>query len=294
LSHSDSMTSVWLDLLSIGVTTVCLLILQQIIQEFGQSLSSKLYRKCRKFSDPIVRIRAERKVGESMWRFTYYTIAVVYGQYAIGDKPFFRDFSKLWGEVIINKDGQQEWYMEEIPMQLYVYYIAQFSFYTSATVEHLLHSSLYSRNKDSTVLLIHHFATMALIWISMQVQCYKVGCVIMIMHDYSDPFLELAKLFKYFDCLIMSKILFFGFFLVFHMTRLGIYPYYIIPSCIFDTAVIKEFSDSFKYFYQPFGVVLLFVILALNAVWSSFIIKMLFRVIFKGEIRDNRSEDEVD
>ncbi len=290
-SHHRILFSFTHDCLSVAVLTPLLLIFQQHVENFGRQFASDVFRRSHRFSDVSVRFRAEKKVGESLWRFLFYTFMLLYGQLSLRNKAFYQDPGKLWGDVVV-ENGKTVWHLEEIPSELYVYYTAQISFYLGATWQHLRKSNLYSQNKDAIVILIHHVIAVVLLVISLEIGVYPVGCMVLLLHDWGDPFLELAKLFKYFNLVTLSTISFTLFFVTYHVTRLYIYPVYILHSCVFDSVAISQHDWMFKYVFQPFGVSLLCVILLLNVVWSSFILKMLFKILRGGQIRDNRSEDD--
>ncbi|KAG9137052.1 hypothetical protein Leryth_019002 [Lithospermum erythrorhizon] len=54
-----------------------------------------------------------------------------------------------------------------------------------------------TRRKDFSVMMSHHVVTVILISYSYMTSFFRVGCIILALHDASDVFLEGAKVFKY-------------------------------------------------------------------------------------------------
>ena len=65
----------------------------------------------------------------------------------------------------------------------------------------------------------------------------KVGAVVFLLHDVNDIFLELAKMFRYARVETVPNI-FFGLFLAsWIVTRLALFPNWVIRSTLIDTVV---------------------------------------------------------
>lgn len=65
----------------------------------------------------------------------------------------------------------------------------------------------------------------------------KVGAIVFMLHDINDIFLELAKMFRYSRTPILPNVWFALFLLSWIVTRLAIFPNWIIRSTLFDTLV---------------------------------------------------------
>lgn len=65
----------------------------------------------------------------------------------------------------------------------------------------------------------------------------KVGAIVFMLHDINDIFLELAKMFRYSRTPILPNFWFALFLLSWIVTRLAIFPNWIIRSTLFDTLV---------------------------------------------------------
>lgn len=273
--------------------TVALLVLQKIVENLGTKFGYRFLPAKNLKDKKVVSERAAKKVGESLWRFCFYSFALVYGYIVVSGKSFYRDSKQLWGQVFKENGGKTlEWHMPTIPEDLKFYYFLEVSFYTAATIVHVTKSSAASQNKDFWVMLIHHVVTVSLIITSYYINVYRVGVVVMLLHDWCDPFLETAKLLKYFKFMDSSLAMFITFGVVFHVTRLYMYPSYVILSAITETADLITITPLYLYYYY-FAIGLLLVILVLNGVWSAFILKGFAKVLFQGgEAHDSRSDDE--
>lgn len=79
-------------------------------------------------------------------------------------------------------------------------------------------------------MLLHHIVSFFLVYISYTWGAFRIGAVILLLHDLADPFMELAKCFLYAGKQLMADILFATFAAVFIFTRNYIFPLYVITS----------------------------------------------------------------
>ena len=78
-------------------------------------------------------------------------------------------------------------------MDVWLYYMLELAFYWS-----LCFSQFFDvKRKDFWEMFIHHQATIALIMFSWTTHFVRMGTLVMIVHDCSDPLLEMAKLLRY-------------------------------------------------------------------------------------------------
>ncbi|KAJ3198786.1 Ceramide synthase 3 [Dinochytrium kinnereticum] len=123
---------------------------------------------------------------------------------------------------------------------------------------------------------------------------YRIGSVILLLHDFADPFMEVAKMFVYMGNQKMADIFFIQFAIVFIFTRNFIYPVYVISSIPFfayhpDGKLIPY--GRWDLHYLCLGC--LCILCSLQFFWGSLIVKMAIKAIgdkkVEGDIRD---EDE--
>jgi hypothetical protein len=139
------------------------------------------------------------------------------------------------------------------------------------------------RMKDRRQLLAHHAATLTLLASSYADNRMRYGSVIMLLHDISDPFMEVSKLGLYLDWQWLSMLAFPTFAAVFIYTRNWLYPRYIV-------AKVWEHRTYYEYWYPTFTC--LCILALLHVFWSCLILKILYLNAIKGEAQgDIREED---
>ncbi|KAJ3201280.1 Ceramide synthase 3 [Dinochytrium kinnereticum] len=152
------------------------------------------------------------------------------------------------------------------------------------------------KQKDFVALLIHHIATVVVIMASYVLGLYRIGAVIMLLHDVSDPFMEIAKMFVYTGRQKLADIFFILFALVFIFTRNFIFPVYIITASPFygyhpDGSVIPYGRYDLNYFC----VACLCVLCVLHYYWAYLIVRMAIKALVdkkvEGDIRDDEDDD---
>ena len=74
-----------------------------------------------------------------------------------------------------------------------LYYFVSFGNYTAQAVAIFIEPRL----KDFWQMFVHHIITCNLIFFSYWMGLYRVGSVIVLLHDVSDPLMELAKCCHY-------------------------------------------------------------------------------------------------
>lgn len=84
------------------------------------------------------------------------------------------------------------------------------------------------QHKDFWQMFIHHIATIILMCLSWIVNVYRIGTLVILVHDISDIFLDGAKLIKYSGYQKVCDTVFGLFSISWMVTRLGIYPFWII------------------------------------------------------------------
>jgi TLC domain len=149
---------------------------------------------------------------------------------------------------------------------------------------------------DFLEMTLHHVATIALISLSYLTSFTRIGASILIVHDIADIFLESAKCFNY-----TSKVpgrkwastvcdsLFAVFAVAFFVTRLVIYPRYLVYSLLYEAPEVMGMWGGWWVF-----AILLSVLQCLHVFWFALIVKMIYRLLTTGIEKDERSDDEAD
>ncbi|NWT89649.1 CERS4 synthase, partial [Lanius ludovicianus] len=203
------------------------------------------------------------------WRFTFYFTSFFSGLSLLYDKPWFWDHT---------------WWLK-VPQQLLShilgwFYLLELSFYCSLVAT----LPFDVKRKDFKEQIIHHIATITLIFVSYCANMIWFGMIVMLAHDASDYILELAKILHSLKWKRVCETVFNVFTVVFIISRLVIFPltvyYYLVTK--FSLFPISCLIRAF-----------LMILQLLHIFWSYVIIQMIFNVILRGEKRqDARSETE--
>ncbi|XP_038126755.1 ceramide synthase 2 isoform X2 [Cyprinodon tularosa] len=217
-----------------------------------------------------------KKFREASWRFVFYLSAFIGGIIALYDKEWLYNTREVW-------TGYPKQSMLE---SQYWYYILEMSFYCC-----LLCSVAFDvKRKDFKEQIIHHLATLVLLSFSWCSNFIRIGTLVMLIHDASDVLLESAKLFNYAKWEKTSHGLFIVFAIVFFVTRLIIFPFWLIH-CTWVYPVYYYPAFFGYYFFNAMLVVLLF----LHIFWAYLILRMIRKFLFgtlTGDVRSDNEEEE--
>ncbi|KAL1021559.1 hypothetical protein UPYG_G00014810 [Umbra pygmaea] len=214
------------------------------------------------------------KFSESLWRLTFYTGIFIYAIRHLWVSPW------MW-------DTRQCWYnypFQTLSHGQYNYYVAELAFYWS-----LMFSQFTDiKRKDFLIMFVHHLATITLITFSYCNNMLRAGTLVMCVHDAADIFLELAKLANYAKYQRICDTAFVMFSIIFFITRLVIYPFWVIYSV---------FVESWEIIgpYQSWWLLncLLLLLQALHVFWFYLIARIAIKALFKGKVaKDDRSDIE--
>ncbi|XP_070696182.1 ceramide synthase 5-like [Pempheris klunzingeri] len=216
----------------------------------------------------------QKKFCESMWRFTFYLGVFIYALCHLWGSPW------MW-------DTRQCWYnypFQPMSPGQYNYYVAELAFYWS-----LMFSQFTDiKRKDFIIMLVHHLATILLITFSYANNMLRAGTLVMCVHDASDIFLEAAKLANYAKYQRLCDGLFVMFSISFFLTRLIIYPFWVVYSVLFES---WEIVGPYRAWWLLNG--LLLVLQVLHVIWFYLIARIAIKAIFKGKVsKDDRSDIE--
>ncbi|KAL6514592.1 Ceramide synthase loh2 [Orobanche gracilis] len=119
------------------------------------------------------------------------------------------------------------WPDQELKVPVKLVYMCECGFYTYSIAALVMWET---RRKDFSVMMSHHVITVFLIAFSYMTRFFRVGTVILALHDASDVFLEAAKIFKYSGNELGASVCF-GFFAVsWVILRLIFFPFWVIRS----------------------------------------------------------------
>lgn len=215
------------------------------------------------------------KFNEAFWRFGFYTFIWIYGIWVGLRESWLTDMYQIWAG----------WPLEQgCSTEVRWYYYLSFGHYI-----HLFVTQFFEpKRKDWWEMFIHHIVTMALIFFSYIVNFTRIGVVVLLCHDGSDIFLELAKLFNYMKMSTLCDVTFSIFALAFFIGRLVMYPWRVIYVAI---VLGSEQVGIWRGWYIFVG--LLFVLQILHIFWFYTIACMVYSFVATGNVeKDVREETE--
>uniref|UniRef100_A0A8C2U8L9 Ceramide synthase 5 n=3 Tax=Coturnix japonica TaxID=93934 RepID=A0A8C2U8L9_COTJA len=214
------------------------------------------------------------KFCESMWRFTFYLSIFLYGIRFLWTAPWFWDTRQCW----------YSYPFQPLTSRLYYYYILELAFYWS-----LMFSQFTDiKRKDFLIMFVHHLATIGLITFSYMNNMVRVGTLVLCLHDASDFLLEAAKLANYAKYQRLCDAFFMLFGVVFIVTRLGIYPFWILNTTLFES---WELIGPYPSWWLFNG--LLVTLQILHVIWSYLIVRTAYKALVRGKVsKDDRSDVE--
>ncbi|KAL7136355.1 hypothetical protein ABFS83_10G024800 [Erythranthe nasuta] len=223
------------------------------------------------------------KCTESMWKLTYYATVEFCILATIYQEPWFIDIKKYF----------TGWPDQELKLPLKLIYMCQCGFYTYSIAALL---AWETRRKDFSVMMSHHIVTVILISTSYVTRFFRIGAVILALHDASDVFLEAAKVFKY-SGKEFGASLFFGLFaLSWVLLRLIFFPFWVIRSSSYYLCEVLNLSETYSAtLYYLFNTMLL-TLLIFHIYWWILICAMITRQLKnRGQVgEDIRSDSDDD
>eukprot|EP00286_Rhodomonas_abbreviata_P019320 CAMPEP_0181294894 /NCGR_PEP_ID=MMETSP1101-20121128/3850_1 /TAXON_ID=46948 /ORGANISM="Rhodomonas abbreviata, Strain Caron Lab Isolate" /LENGTH=307 /DNA_ID=CAMNT_0023399595 /DNA_START=315 /DNA_END=1238 /DNA_ORIENTATION=+ len=211
------------------------------------------------------------KYVEALWRFIFYTTFCVLGYYAL----FVPDMAVWLSDSWLNWTN---WPLHPLTASMAFYYQVELGCY--------IHQLLWTEvsRSDALEMILTNYT--------------RVGTTILLLHDLADIVLEGAKVLNYIanakgnKWLKLTVDILFGVFAVtFFVTRLVLYPRYILYSVIVEG--VATFGCEFGGCFIFIG--LLCALQCLHIFWFYLIMRMVFKLIANGGIeKDERSDDEED
>ncbi|KAL5507988.1 LAG1 [Sanghuangporus vaninii] len=245
---------------------------------------SDVLRKRRK-EERIVR-RSVLRFAEQGWSMVYYTVQWAYGLYIHSELPTAPfNPSKVWLGY------------PHIPLAapLKLYYLTQTAFY----MHQVLILNAEARRKDHWQMMTHHVITIILMVLSYFYNFTRVGSLIMVLMDYCDIFLPLAKMFRYLSLPTICDATFTWFLLSWFITRHVLFIL-VIKSTYSDASTLIPFiwapENNHYWTYQIWmGFLTMLISLQfIQMIWFGMICNVAWRVISGQNAEDTRSDDEGD
>lgn len=226
------------------------------------------------------------KFVEAVWRLVFYFVFCVMGYYSLfveeGTVPWINETVNHWkGWPTYGARSITDFSKIWVQMELGCY----------------IHQLMWTEvnRKDAIEMIVHHISTILLITFSWIVNLTRIGTSILLVHDIADIFLEAGKCFNYISKAKGNKwakgccdALFGIFAITFGISRLYVFPKYMVLSLVYEApAIFKTYWTGYYIFTA-----LLITLLCLHIFWFSIIARMVYRLATTGIDKDERSDDE--
>ncbi|XP_030757262.1 ceramide synthase 6 [Sitophilus oryzae] len=219
------------------------------------------------------------KFCENSWRCLYYTFSFIFGITILWSKSWLWDINECW------KDFPHQ----SLPNDIWWYYIISMSFYWSLCVSQFFDV----KRKDFWQMFIHHIATIVLMVLSWIVNVFRIGSLVLVLHDCADIFLEGAKMAKYSGYQKVCDVIFAIFTVLWIITRVGIFPFWIIYNTSIKAPQMVPMFPAYYIFNS-----LLCILLVLHIFWTYLILKIVYNSLnagqMEGDIRSSSEDYSVD
>ncbi|KAJ9159576.1 hypothetical protein P3X46_025078 [Hevea brasiliensis] len=223
------------------------------------------------------------KCSESMWKLTYYATVEVCVLKITYNEPWFRNTREYF----------RGWPDQELKLPLKLFYMCQCGFYIYSIAALL---TWETRRKDFAVMMSHHVVTVILIGYSYITRFFRIGSIILALHDASDVLMEAAKVFKYSGKELGASICFGLFAISWLLLRLVFFPFWVIKTSCYDVVDFLDLSKAYPLsLYYVFNTMLL-MLLVFHIYWWVLIYSMIMKQLRnRGRVgEDIRSDSEDD
>eukprot|EP00922_Rhytidocystis_sp_ex-Travisia-forbesii_P058401 GHVS01086324.1.p1 GENE.GHVS01086324.1~~GHVS01086324.1.p1 ORF type:complete len:362 (+),score=43.14 GHVS01086324.1:71-1156(+) len=310
---------VWTDIPVCAAVCSLLLVVRYLTCGTAKNRKRKCWVEAFMEGRGIVRENKIAKFCENLWYSVWHIFSVIFGLYVLFCVEAGPNFSGWFGHHLLRPTGRWYWLATPaehaggstlgwplLPLSAITkcYYLSELAFWISCCIFLLI--SAESVRSDFLAMAVHHCVTVCLIAFSYVYSYWRLGIVILVVHDIVDVFLYSAKTVYYTNWNQKTVEIGFVFFAFSYLVaRLILFPVYCVwPALnIWDLRLLS--SGKVQYHSDvPGGVLLpiaLIALLILHAFWFRLIIKMIISALRKptitgatdeGDIRSDSSEGE--
>uniref|UniRef100_A0A803M642 TLC domain-containing protein n=1 Tax=Chenopodium quinoa TaxID=63459 RepID=A0A803M642_CHEQI len=175
-------------------------------------------------------------------------VAIYFAVFFVGARFFFDKFifrdrdSELANYALRNLFYSEVAAVSITGISLKLFYMCQCGFYIYSIAALL---TWETRRKDFAVMMSHHIITVLLISCSYMTSFFRIGSIVLALHDASDVFMEAAKISKYSDKELAASVFFGLFALSWLMLRLIFFPFWAIRATSIDLCTVLNLSDPY-------------------------------------------------
>ncbi|EEA05965.1 longevity-assurance protein, putative [Cryptosporidium muris RN66] len=272
------------------------------------NVMTPIKRLCRPFGK---RPGSEIKMAEMLWYFAWHFFSFLFGTYVLLSEFEFGTAHKPGWVQYIFRTNEFIYYIVPTPSepvslnpgwplfpmgdQMRHYYFIEIGYWLSC----LIILNFETIRKDYIILLLHHITTLSLLIISCSLSFFRIGIIVLWIHDILDIFLHIMKCFLYSKYAerfpTFCNFMLYSLTLIMFISRLMIYPYF----CIYSIPIIRTYTNAAGYhlWIIPGSVIcscLLLFLQFIHIIWFIMIMRMVFRTKVQNvnDMGDVRSDDE--
>lgn len=186
----------------------------------------------------------------------------------------------LWNTVLCYEDFSNQ----KVPSDLWFYHMIILGYYWAITIEELPKPG--GKGSDKMQMIVHHVITIFLTAYAYTVGQFRIGGLIMFIHEYSDIALLAAKTCHYAGYDAPTEPLFIAFVILWILTRCVILPFWLMRSVFFEMPSAH---------LTPAMIVLkvwMIMLLFLTAFWTKLVMKTVSKKLSGQGLQDVRSATE--
>ncbi|RKO97423.1 hypothetical protein CXG81DRAFT_2492, partial [Caulochytrium protostelioides] len=221
-------------------------------------------------------VAVDRKFRVSLWKFFAFGLSLSIGLYLLATEDWFLRPSTYF----------HGWPNMPMSQGIKLYYKIAFGNYLYAA----LTMWFEPKQKDFSVMLAHHCITLFLIYHSYVHGMHRVGAAILLVHEVSDPWMEIAKCCLYTGFTKAADALFATFAASFIISRTIVFPLGVVLPLWWTAVDAKGVrvpngrSDLFNTLYVG-----LWILQAFHVYWSMLIVDVAAKALRTGNVNgDNR------
>lgn len=307
-----------------AMITLCILVL--ILRQIKAVVCPAFCRLGRKLGRSTHGVEWERnneekimKFGEYVFRLLFHSVISVYGLWSFWGQPWWDEAQGGTKSLWVGYPSQS------ISTSMIWYYLIQGAYNVDAMYSLIelsfifkLQNPFSSKNKkiqspisvtwnpdcrgDFCEMAIHHAITNVLVIGSSHFRLTRPGSMVFMVHDISDVPVDMSKLANFMKWKITTIICFLSMVVTWAITRLGILPFVIYKSVLFESHAITQGANAvdaeFYIMWRPFFFSLFGAIILLHIFWFNLFIKMGYALVVKKELHDysehKQGEDQSD
>ncbi|KAF8058828.1 ASC1-like protein 3 [Scenedesmus sp. PABB004] len=220
---------------------------------------------------------AVEKFCESLWKLCVYTAFFGLGLAAVWQQPWLLDTWQFW----------VGWPHHEFTLPMQLLYSLELGFYIASV---FMIVAWEVRRRDFAAMFAHHVATVVLIAASLHLGFWRVGVVVMVLHDACDVLMEAAKLAKYAAREDAAVGLFAVFVAAWLALRLVAFPLMVLRSSLFELPAVLGGGPA-PAWLRAFNALLLGLLL-LHCYWFGLILRVVWLTLATGAASDVREDDD--